>query len=97
MKISNNLRKIIILNIDRMIQSGAEYSDVRFHEDDNSETIFLNDGNLEANDTTFESGIGIRVLFGGAWGFAATSNFTDIQSCFNMAFKNAETASKLML
>lgn len=90
------LRNQIICNIERMKQKKAEYVDVRFHEDDNSETVVLYDGNLEANDTTFERGVGVRILFGGAWGFAATSNLLNVDGCFDQAFKNAETAATLI-
>ncbi len=83
-------------NIDKLIKRGAEYVDVRFHTNDDSETLVLYDGNLEANDTSFESGVGVRVLKGGAWGFAATSNLDDLEDCFQLAFKNAETASRLV-
>ncbi len=78
------------------MKSGADYVDARFYTDDNSESLFLNDGNLEGNSTSFESGLGVRVLFGGAWGFAATSNINDLTMCFELAKKNAKTASTLM-
>jgi TldD protein len=91
-----DLKKQILENIERLTDKGAEYVDVRFYEDDNSEMLYFNDGNLEANDTTFESGIGVRVLYGSAWGFAASNNSTDFRSCFGKAFKNAFTASKLV-
>ncbi|MCP4163762.1 MAG: hypothetical protein GY760_27190, partial [Deltaproteobacteria bacterium] len=90
------LKKVIVSNIGRIIDQKAEYVDVRFHEDDNSETICLYDGDLEINDTVFERGLGVRVLYGGAWGFAATSNLLNINGCFDQAYINAVTASKLI-
>ncbi len=90
------LKKVIVSNIGRIIEQKAEYVDVRFHEDDNSETICLYDGDLEINDTVFERGLGVRVLYGGAWGFAATSNLLNINGCFDQAYINAVTASKLI-
>jgi len=96
MKFTAGFKKQILENIEKVTDKGAEYVDVRFYEDDNSEILHFNDGNLEENDTTFESGIGVRVLYGNAWGFAATSNFNDLDSGFNNAFKNALTASKLV-
>ncbi len=83
-------------NIERVVDEGAEYADARFYADDSTETLVLYDGNLEANDTTFQSGLGVRVLFGGAWGFAATSNTAEVSQTFDQALQNARTAASLM-
>ncbi len=96
MQMNLELKNKIINNLEKMAERGASYSDARLLTDDNSETIVFYDGNLEGNDTNYESGIGVRVLSGGAWGFAATSNMAEIDSCFSLALKNAETASKLV-
>ncbi len=90
------LKNNIVQNIERTMKKGASYVDTRYHENDDSETLVIYDGNLEGNDTTFECGIGVRVLFGGSWGFAATSNLNDIENCFDMAYENAKTASILV-
>ena len=92
----SDVKREISRNISRVTEEGAEYTDVRFYTDDSSETLVLYDGNLEANDTTFESGIGVRVLWEGAWGFAATSNPTGIRRCFDSALQNARTAASLI-
>lgn len=96
MSLSADIKKQILQNIDRVMQKGAEYTDARFHTHDDSETLMLYDGNLEANDTSFESGLGVRVLCGGAWGFAATSNIKEFDACFDQAYKNAMTAATLV-
>ena len=96
MSFSAQLKKQILQNIERLTGKGAEYTDARFYTNDDSETLLLYDGNLEANDTTFESGLGVRVLYGGAWGFAATSNVKEIDACFELACQNAMTAAKLV-
>lgn len=96
MSLSEQLKQSIRQNIKGIMGKGAEYVDARFYTHDDSETLLLYDGNLEANDTSFESGLGVRVLFGGAWGFAATSNPAETDHCFELARKNAETASKLV-
>lgn len=90
------VKKEISKNISRVSLDGAGYVDARYVQDDSSETILLYDGDLEANDTTVESGIGVRVLWGGAWGFAATSDLFSIRECFDKALLNAKTASKLV-
>ncbi|NCB37548.1 MAG: TldD/PmbA family protein [Erysipelotrichia bacterium] len=96
MSLSAEIQKQILQNIDRVMQKGAEYIDARFYTHDDSETLLLYDGNLEANDTSYESGLGVRVLCGGAWGFAATSNINSFPACFDQAFKNAMTAAQLV-
>ncbi|HRY61880.1 MAG TPA: DNA gyrase modulator, partial [Candidatus Fermentibacter sp.] len=74
MELLERMKAGISGNIARMAAAGAEYSDARFFADDRSETLVLYDGNLEGNDTTFQTGTGVRVLWGGAWGFSASSD-----------------------
>jgi len=90
------VKKKITEGIRKLQNKKADYVDVRLVSEDNSETIVLYDGNLEDNDTTYENGIGIRTLYRGAWGFAATSDLTKIDECFELSFKNAKTASELV-
>ena len=92
----SDVRTGISRNISRISGEGAEFTDARFYTDDSSETLVLYDGNLEANDTTQQSGIGVRVLWGGAWGFAATSDTDEVTQCFDKALANARTAARLM-
>ncbi len=83
-------------SIESLISKKAEYVDARLVTEDNSESVVLYDGNLEDNDTTFENGIGVRTLYKGAWGFAATSDLSKISECFELSLKNAKTASELV-
>ncbi|MBN2587115.1 MAG: TldD/PmbA family protein [Candidatus Fermentibacteraceae bacterium] len=83
-------------NISRISSGGAGYVDARYYMEDSSETLVLYDGDLEANDTTVQSGVGVRVLWDGAWGFAATSDPSGLRSCFDKAAQNARTASELV-
>lgn len=96
MSLDERIKSGIRSGIKNVMGKGADYVDARFYTDDNSETLMFYDGNLEANDTSFESGLGVRVLWGGAWGFAATSNVAEIDTCFEQARKNAETAARLV-
>ena len=96
MSISAELKDKIKKNINRLTKHGVDYVDVRFYSNDDLEELILADGNLETNRTVFESGIGVRVLSGGAWGFAAASDISSIENCFDLAEKNANTASKLV-
>ncbi|MBD3370632.1 hypothetical protein GF402_09745 [Candidatus Fermentibacteria bacterium] len=82
--------------IDHALAEDADYCDVRFYSKDKSEFLLLYDGNLEANDTGTESGLGVRVLWGGAWGFAASSDLGSIEETFRRAVRNAKTASTLV-
>jgi TldD protein len=82
--------------IDRALSEDADYCDVRFYSTDRSEFLLLYDGNLEVNDTGTESGLGVRVLWGGAWGFAASSDLQSIPDTFERAVRNAKTASRLV-
>jgi TldD protein len=92
----SNVMKEISSNIARISSEGASYVDTRYYLDDSSETLLLYDGDLEANDTTVQSGIGVRVLWDGAWGFAATSDPSGLEACFDKAAMNARTASRLV-
>ncbi len=92
----DEVRKLVDENISRVISLGATYVDARFFLEDRSETLVMYDGNLEVNDTTLESGIGIRVLWDGAWGFAATSDLSGMGKCFDRAAGNARTAAGLV-
>ncbi len=96
MSVFSDLKEAITRNIGRVMDAGAQYSDARWYEDDSSEMLLLLDGNLEGNDTTVESGLGVRVLYGGAWGFAATSQTAGVDSCFDKAMANAVSASMLV-
>lgn len=96
MDFSADLKNKIKNNIKRLSQEGAEYIDARFFSNDDLEELILEDGNLETNRTLYESGVGVRVLWGGAWGFAATSDLSGLNDCFDLAVNNAKTASKLV-
>ncbi len=93
---SDSVREGIRRGIDAAVSAGAEYADARHFTEDLSENLVLYDGNLEANDTGFQSGVGVRVLWGGAWGFAATSDAGAVAACFDKALQNARTASQLV-
>ena len=56
--------------------SGAEYGDMRIL-DSQVQTVQGEDRRISSVKNLFDSGFGIRVLFKGAWGFAASSIFTE--------------------
>ncbi|MBR6461807.1 hypothetical protein IKS73_01545, partial [bacterium] len=52
----------------RLKAAGAEYADVRFHDYDESESLFFLQGELRGCEQNSKFGIGVRVLADGAWG-----------------------------
>ena len=93
---SSRLSGPIKEGISRAMDAGAQYCDARFFTEDGSESLVLYDGNLEQNAGELESGLGVRVLYGGAWGFAATSRAADTDQAFSRALDNARTAAELV-
>lgn len=94
--IPEKLAQTVTDNIAAAMKAGAGYCDARFYTEDGSETLDLYDGNLESNSASLESGLGVRVLYDGAWGFAATSLTGDTAGTFNRALANAKKASMLV-
>jgi len=60
------------LALKRITASGAEYGDIRI-QDSQSEQIEGEDRRIASIRDTWDIGFGIRVLYHGAWGFAASS------------------------
>ena len=57
-------------------KAGADYADARAGTDE-SESLTVRNQEMEGIDRSTSSGVGVRVLAGGRWGFAATSRRTD--------------------
>ena len=60
------------LALKRIVASGAEYGDIRL-QDSTTQTIRGEDRRIASIREVQDSGFGIRVLYHGAWGFAASS------------------------
>ena len=60
------------LALKRVLASGAEYGDIRLL-DSTTQTIRGEDRRIASIRESQDSGFGIRVLYHGAWGFAASS------------------------
>jgi len=58
------------------LRRGATYADARWVEREH-EGVTVKDGEVEAVERAADRGIGLRVLRGGAWGFAATDRASD--------------------
>lgn len=58
---------------------GVEYGDIRF-EENVSEGVMARDGEVDRLWDNLDTGFGIRVLYKGAWGFAASSLLTETEA-----------------
>jgi TldD protein len=76
--------------------AGADYADARFVKED-SESITVRNQEMEGIDRSTSEGVGVRVLVGGYWGFAATARTEDseIARTAGLAVEIAKAASRL--
>lgn len=80
--------------LDRIKGLGASYADARWYPFEETNYLMMWNGNLKSATAARESGIGVRVLYKGAWGFSASSDVSDTDSLFNKAFDNARVAAE---
>ncbi|MBI4979640.1 MAG: TldD/PmbA family protein [Spirochaetes bacterium] len=80
--------------IKRIHGAGASYADARWYPYEESNTLMMWNGNLKHTGASRESGIGIRVLYKGAWGFSASSDMSCLTGLFDKAFENARAAAE---
>jgi TldD protein len=80
--------------IDHTKGLGATYVDARWYPFEETNALLMWNGNLKTSTFARESGIGIRVLYGGAWGFSASSDLGDMAALFSKAFDNAQLAAE---
>ena len=80
--------------IDRLKASGATFVDARWHPLEEANYLMMWNGNLKSAAASRESGIGIRVLYKGAWGFSASSDLSNLNGLFDKAFENAQIAAE---
>jgi len=80
--------------IERIKSNGATYVDARWYPFEDSNMLVMLNGNLKTTALSGESGIGIRVLYKGAWGFSASSDVSSLPALFDKAFDNARVAAE---
>ncbi|MEW5830629.1 MAG: TldD/PmbA family protein [Chloroflexota bacterium] len=80
--------------LDRVKGMGATYVDCRWYPFEEQNYLLMWNGNLKVTAASRESGMGIRVLYKGAWGFSASSDMSDIAAVFDKALDNARTAAE---
>ncbi|NLN69619.1 MAG: TldD/PmbA family protein [Chloroflexi bacterium] len=88
------MQKQIKAQIDRLVSSGAIYADARWYPVEEEDYLSMWNGNLKSASAARESGIGVRVLYKGAWGFSASSDVNNLASIFDKAYENARTAAE---
>lgn len=67
------MREIVRAAVEAALQAGASYADARIVRQDH-ESVQVKNGHVEGLTRSEEVGIGVRVIAGGAWGFAATAD-----------------------
>ena len=80
--------------INRIRARGASYVDTRWYPVEETTSLMMWNGNLKNATSTSESGVGVRVLYNGAWGFSASSDMSDLNALYDRAFENARTAAE---
>ncbi|NEO27263.1 MAG: hypothetical protein F6K03_10285 [Kamptonema sp. SIO4C4] len=63
--------ELALLAIDLIRQAGCEYGDIRLTRD-RKQQLYARDRSLSRLSDDISSGFGVRVLYNGAWGFAAS-------------------------
>jgi TldD protein len=88
------MRKQLQEHIDRLRAAGALYADARWYPVEESNELLIWNGNLKEASASRESGVGVRVLYKGAWGFSAASDLSNLGALFDKAFDNARVAAE---
>ncbi len=88
------MRSDLKRHINYLKAKGAMYADVRWYPYEETNTIYLYNGNLKALNSSRQSGLGVRVLYKGAWGFSASSDLSNLGGVFDQALDNARIAAE---
>jgi TldD protein len=88
------MRKQLQEQIERLKQAGATYVDARWYPVEEANYLMMWNGNLKSAASSRESGVGIRALYKGAWGFSASSDVSNVSALFDKAFDNARVAAE---
>jgi TldD protein len=88
--------EIAQLAVEAARRAGADVADARTGTDE-SEAITVRNDTMEGVDRSVSTGVGIRVLAGGRWGFAATARLDEgeITKTAELAVRIARAASRL--
>jgi TldD protein len=81
-------------HIKRLQAQGATYVDTRWYPYEETNSLSMWNGNLKDTSAGRQSGIGVRVLYKGAWGFSASSNVDQLSAIYDRALENARVAAE---
>jgi TldD protein len=88
------MRKRLRNQIARIRSAGALYVDARWYPFEETNELLMWNGNLKEASASRESGVGVRVLYKGAWGFSAASDTSNLTAVFDRALDNARVAAE---
>ncbi|MDD3949328.1 MAG: TldD/PmbA family protein [Anaerolineaceae bacterium] len=88
------MKETIRKQLDLLHAKGAHYVDARWYPREDTNSLYMWNGNLKDNSASSQSGLGVRVLYNGAWGFSASSDLTNPDAIFAKAFDNARIAAE---
>ncbi len=88
------MREKLKQQIERLKAQNATYVDVRWYPFEETNYLMMWNGNLKTTVGARESGLGVRVLYRGAWGFSASSDMNNLTAVFDKAFENARAAAE---
>ncbi len=88
------MQKELQEHIARLRSAGALYVDARWYPVEENNDLMMWNGNLKDASASRESGVGVRVLYKGAWGFSAASDLSHLGALFDKAFDNARVAAE---
>jgi TldD protein len=86
--------KEIKQQIERIKSGDATYVDTRWYPFEDTNYLIMWNGNLKDTSFNHESGIGVRVLYKGAWGFSASSDLSNLAAIYDKALDNAKAAAQ---
>jgi len=88
--------EVVDLVLSRLRSSSAEYGDIRML-DSTTQLVRGEDRRIAAVQDTHDSGFGVRVLYRGAWGFAASSVLSagEVRRVTDLAVEAAKASARL--
>jgi TldD protein len=90
------LLELVKYAVDAARRAGADYADARYVEEE-EESLTVKNQEMEGIDRSHSEGVGVRVLVGGYWGFAASARTTeaDVDRTAGLAVSIARAAARL--
>jgi len=92
------MQQLALNTLDLAVRRGAEYADVRAVER-RTEDLAVKNGRPERSILAESTGVGVRVLAAGAWGFAASSDLDgeSLAATVDRALENARAAAQVQV